>query len=328
MKRTIFILLGIFSFFALQSCNERDDIRRDIDDLNGRLDKLQETIMQYNKEIAAYDALLKGTSWMVDFSENGQGYTIKLNDGKKLDVYNGEAELDYSPFRVGLDEKSGKYVWYYNDEILKQNGKTVPASGENGVTPQVRIDEDGRWEFSFDGKTWEKGGNALPRAGGSLFDDVKKTDKEGKDWVEGESEGTPCLTFVWTVGGIENVVTIPSFGGLGLTMEAEKQDGTKEFVEEVTLETYKPFEVKADETLTINIRQKGVNKVVIETGDFSVQVTDAPDAAPDSETGEIAGTITVRPLPTVSGLTYIYIKIFSVESFCKLVAIPVQIVSE
>lgn len=328
MKRTIFILLGIFSFFALQSCNDRDDIRRDIDDLNGRLDKLQETIMQYNKEIAAYDALLKGTSWMVDFSENGQGYTIKLNDGKKLDIYNGEAELDYSPFRVGLDEKSGNYVWYYNNEILKQNGKTVPASGENGVTPQVRIDEDGRWEFSFDGKTWEKGGNALPRAGGSLFDDVKKTDKEGKDWVEGESEGTLCLTFVWTVGGIENVVTIPSFGGLGLTMEAEKQDGSKEFVEEVTLETYKPFEVKADGTLTINIRQKGVNKVVIETGDFSVQVADAPDAAPDPETGEIAGTITVRPLPTASGLAYIYIKIFSVESFCKLVAIPVQIVSE
>lgn len=328
MKRVIFILFGIFSFM-LQSCNDRDEIRRDIDDLNGRIDKLQETIMQYNKEIAAYDALLKGASWIVDFSENDQGYTIKLNDGKKLDVYNGEADLDYSPFRIGLDEKSGKYVWYYNDEILKQNGETVPASGENGVTPQVRICEDGRWEFSFDGKTWEKGSNALPRAGGSLFDDAKKTDKDGNDWVEGTSKGTPCLTFVWTVGGIENVVTIPAFGGLGLTMEVEKRDGSgKEYVEDVELETYKPFEVKAGEVLIVQIHQKGVKKVVVETNNFAVQVMDNQNAVPDPVTGEIDGTVTIKPLSVAFGLEYIYVKIFSVESFCKLVTIPVRITSE
>ena len=125
MKRIIFILLGIVPFIILQSCNDRDEIRQDIDNLNDRVDKLQETIMQYNEQVAAYDALLTGTSWMVDFSEHDQGYTIKLNNGKKLEVYNGEADLDYSPFRIGLDEKSGKYVWYYNDEILKQNGETV-----------------------------------------------------------------------------------------------------------------------------------------------------------------------------------------------------------
>ena len=82
MKRIIFILLGIVSFIILQSCNDRDEIRQDIDNLNDRVDKLQETIMQYNEQVAAYDALLTGTSWMVDFSEHDQGYTIKLNNGK------------------------------------------------------------------------------------------------------------------------------------------------------------------------------------------------------------------------------------------------------
>lgn len=324
MKRIIFILWSILSFIMLQSCNDRDEIRQDINELNGRVDKLQETIMQYNDQVATYDALLTGTSWIVDFSEHEQGYTIKLNNGKNLEVYNGEADLDYSPFRIGLDEKSGKYVWYYNDEILKQNGKTVPASGENGVTPQVRINEDGRWEFSFDGKTWEEGDNALPRAGGSLFDDVKKTDKNGSTWIEGISEGVPCLTFSWTAGGIKNIVTIPTFSGLKLTMEVEKQDGGREYVEEI----HKPFEIKTGESLTVNIKQKGVKKIVIETTHFAVQITDNKGAVPDPVSGEVDGVMTITPLSTVPIEENVYIKIFSVESFCRLIPVPVKVLSE
>ena len=326
MKRIIFILLGIVSFIILQSCNDRDEIRQDIDNLNDRVDKLQETIMQYNEQVAAYDALLTGTSWMVDFSEHDQGYTIKLNNGKKLEVYNGEADLDYSPFRIGLDEKSGKYVWYYNDEILKQNGETVPVVGENGVTPQVRVNENGRWEFSFDGEIWKEGDNALPRAGGTLFDDVKKTDENGNTWIEGTSKGIPCLTFSWTVGGIENVVTIPTLGGLKLTLEVGKQDGGKEYVEEIDFKIHKPFEVKVGESLTVNIKQKGVKTVVIETTDFAVQITDKKDVIPDPVSGEVDGVMTITPLSAIS-MENIYLKIFSAETFCKLVLVPVKVLS-
>lgn len=54
MKKLIYLFLGIFSLIALHSCDKRDDIRKDIDDLNARLDQLEKMLPQMNEEIADF----------------------------------------------------------------------------------------------------------------------------------------------------------------------------------------------------------------------------------------------------------------------------------
>lgn len=50
MKKLIFLFISIFSLVALNSCDKRDDIRKDIDDLNSRLDQLEANLPQFNEE--------------------------------------------------------------------------------------------------------------------------------------------------------------------------------------------------------------------------------------------------------------------------------------
>ena len=106
----------------------------------------------------------------------------------------------------------------------------------------------------------------------------------------------------------------------------KKQDGGKEYVEEIDFKIHKPFEVKVGESLTVNIKQKGVKTVVIETTDFAVQITDKKDVIPDPVSGEVDGVMTITPLSAIS-MENIYLKIFSAENFCKLVLVPVKVLS-
>lgn len=324
MNRLTTILSGTAAaLMLLQSCSGMEDVRNGIDSLNTRLDALQETILTYNESIEAYSDMFSGTAWIVDFIEDNGGYTVKLSDGSELRIYNGTAEEDYSPFRIGLDELSGQYVWFYGDEPYRQNGQLVPASGTDGVTPQIRVNQTGRWEFSFDGgKTWQEGDSATPRAGG-LFDDVRKTDRDGNTWTEGVSSGVPCLTFTWTAGDQENIVTIPTFGGLTMTMEAELlEGGGKVFVDEIDPVKHKAYTVAAGAELTVAVRQKGVHATVIESAvGFAVRIS-----IDSSATEEVSGTMSISPLAgTAVGDYNIFVKIFSPEGFARLVTVPVTV---
>ncbi|GEM_PF-4135921 len=325
MKHILYILLCL-SFIMLCSCSNNDELRQDVDDLKARFDELKKKVNAYNNDIASYDDLLSGANWIVDITEDEKGFpVVKLNNGNTLNFASEDARYDYSPFRVGFDEASQRYVWFYNDAVYKLNGEIVPALGTDGIVPQIRVSDKDRWEFSFDGgRTWQIGDSAIPQTGASFFDSVRKTDSGGNAWQEGVSEGFPCLTFVWTAGGTENVVTIPTFGGLKLTVEAEKTDGTKEFVEDFT-PSFKPIEISKGGETTVNIRQKGVEKIVVGTFDVNVNISDNKGATEEPTTGEIPGTMVISACEGFSGNVSIYVKIFSKEGFCKLLAIPVTV---
>ena len=182
MKKILFLFFGLFFMITWQSCDERDDIRKDIDELNARLDGIQPLIIQLNKDIVSYKALLDGSLWIVDFTVNSCGdYTIRFNDGSDMTVYSGETDEEIPQVAIGEDG-----IWYYTQNgekypLLGSDGNPAPVFGENGVTPQIRINnKTGRWEYSLDqGTTWQGDlGAALPRNGISVFDDVAYSKNE------------------------------------------------------------------------------------------------------------------------------------------------------
>lgn len=116
MKKLIFLFISIFSLVALNSCDKRDDIRKDIDDLNSLLDQLEANLPQFNEDISNYQGLLDGKLLVMGYSlsENGD-YTVELSNGETISVYSGVPAEELPLFSIG---EGG---WYYT-----QDGETYP----------------------------------------------------------------------------------------------------------------------------------------------------------------------------------------------------------
>ena len=301
MKRLLYLFLSIISVVALQSCDDRDDIRADIDSLNARLDALEPLIQQYNEDIANYQAILNGHVLVVGYTElknddgNTYAYVVDLSNGEQITVYNGKPDESLPVMSIGSDG-----YWYYTQDgitqqLLDGSGKPVSASPTDGRTPQFRVNSaSGEWEYSLDGgTTWQGGlGIANPemgQAGMSIFSDVK---------VEGEN-----MVFEWEDDeSATHTVKVPLYGGLSLKIETEEDPVT------FGLGQTKKFTVTQGE---------GVTEAVIETTGWGIKLT------------ETELTVTA-PAANSQGKDYetqIAIKIFSKEGYCRLVTLPVKLLA-
>lgn len=293
MKRFKYIILSIFSLATLFSCSDTEDIRNDIDDLNARLDKLEVTVKQMNEDIAHYQGILNGKLLVFDFQKNEKNgdYILELSDGTRMTVYSGEPAEDLPIMSIGEDGN-----WYYtmNGETkpLLQNENLVSANPTNGKTPQLRVNDEGMWEYSYDGNEWHDGiGLAAPGKGGSatvsIFEDVKLSDDK------------ESITFTWKNGDETLEKTIKLYGGLELKITQPTETRT----------------FKLNEKLAYDIKQEGVTDIVIETLDWGIQI-------------EETKMYVTAPSTNVKGQEYeenLIIKIFSKEGYCRLVTVPVKL---
>lgn len=293
MKRFKYIILSIFSLATLFSCSDTEDIRNDIDDLNARLDKLEATVKQMNEDIAHYQGILNGKLLVFDFQKNEKNgdYILELSDGTRMTVYSGEPAEDLPIMSIGEDGN-----WYYtmNGETkpLLQNGNLVSANPTNGKTPQLRVNDEGMWEYSYDGNEWHDGiGLAAPGKGGSatvsIFEDVKLSDDK------------ESITFTWKNGDDTLEKTIKLYGGLDLKIDQPTGEQT----------------FNLGSTLKYQITQTGIKDIVIETLDWGIQI------------GESEMTVTA---PKINKKNQVYtdeliIKIFSEEGYCRLITVQVKL---
>lgn len=184
---------------SINSCSFDDTHLRDsIDDLNSRVEALEDFQSQIQSDIETLKALVEKLQAGVtidDIVENGDGsYTINFSDGTSATIRNGEDGQDGIDGQDGLDgmtpptivvmEEDGTYYWGYEypdgrrEFITDENGDKIPVTGE---APQIRINEDTqRWEYSIDGGlTWNDAGAATGGSGDPLFSDVD----EDEDYV-------------------------------------------------------------------------------------------------------------------------------------------------
>lgn len=256
MKNLSLLFISVLSIVALTACDDRGDIRKDVDDLNARLDILQVGMKKINIDLNSYKGILEGSIQITGYSVNEFGdYTVTFSDGNSMVIYGGEMEQDIPVIGIGEDG------WYYTERgdvypLVDADGEQIPAFGEDGKTPSVRVNKSGMWEYSFDGVTWIKGfGTALPKNGVSIFDEVSF------------DEETNSLLFKWHTGEVHHEATIALYG-LNLTIQNAENN-----------------RFGLGESRSFAVEQIGVDKAVVETNNWEVKLNEnqlmitAPDTA-------------------------------------------------
>ena len=160
MKKLFIYILSIFSVVAFYSCDDREDIRNDINDLISRLDKLQPELDKLNAYVANYQDLLNGQILILGYSVNEEtgDYVLDLSNGERMIVYSGKPSEPLPVVSIGEDG-----FWYYtmNGEetkpLVDSEGNQVSSKPENGMTPEFRINSEGMWEYRFGDGEWTGG---------------------------------------------------------------------------------------------------------------------------------------------------------------------------
>lgn len=292
-------MICITLIVALYSCDERDDLRSDIDNLKERVANLEASIEQMNSDISNYQQMVEGKILVVGYSKNEQdNYTIELSNGETVTIYSGKVDMNDMPlFSVNA---SGHWAYTINDmttELLINDKpvNAIPEAGTAGVTPKLKVDANGFWLISVDnGSTWNKLGNnqiadgtqAVANAG-SLFSNVSI------------DEATGQITF--TIRADNSQVKVPIYG--------------KDFY----------LTIKYEGTATFGLGQKQ---------EFLVEQANVETATIENQTWGVKLTenklIVTAPQTNVQGKEYeeqIYIKIFSKEGYCRVVKLPVKLLT-
>lgn len=298
MKKVISIIC-ITLLVALYSCDERDDLRSDIDNLKERVANLEASVEQMNSDISNYQQMVEGKILVVGYSKDEQdNYTIELSNGETVTIYSGKVDMNDMPlFSVNA---SGHWAYTINDmttELLVNDKpvSAIPEAGTAGVTPKLKVDANGFWLVSIDnGSTWNKLGNnqiadgtqAVANAS-SLFSNVTI------------DEATGQITF--TIRADNSQVKVPIYG--------------KDFY----------LTIKYEGTATFGLGQKQ---------EFVVEQANVETATIENQTWGVKLTenklIVTAPKTNVQGKEYeeqIYIKIFSKEGYCRVVKLPVKLLT-
>ena len=298
MKKVISIIC-ITLLVALYSCDERDDLRSDIDNLKERVANLEASIEQMNSDISNYQQMVEGKILVVGYSKDEQdNYTIELSNGETITIYSGKVDMNDMPlFSVNA---SGHWAYTINDmttELLVNDKpvSAIPEAGTAGVTPKLKVDANGFWLVSIDnGSTWNKLGNnqiadgtqAVANAS-SLFSNVTI------------DEATGQITF--TIRADNSQVKVPIYG--------------KDFY----------LTIKYEGTATFGLGQKQ---------EFVVEQANVETATIENQTWGVKLTenklIVTAPKTNVQGKEseeQIYIKIFSKEGYCRVVKLPVKLLT-
>ena len=185
--------------FAMSSCTYDDtELRESISDLDTRVKTLETLCTEMNTNLKALtdlvtalsenDYIVSATPLMEDGVE--VGYQLVMKSTKVIYLYHGENGADGVDGTNGTNGKDGEtvvpelgtkkdtdgiYYWTLDGVFVEDNeGNKIPltAPGEDGVTPQIKIENDA-WVVSYDnGATWEEIGPAISVG----IEDVEETE--------------------------------------------------------------------------------------------------------------------------------------------------------
>ena len=79
MKKILILLVCLLPVITFTSCDDKDDIRKDIDDLNARLDALTDDLENLNTSIKSFQDAVKGLVLVTGYTMDEKGnYTLSL----------------------------------------------------------------------------------------------------------------------------------------------------------------------------------------------------------------------------------------------------------
>lgn len=291
MKKHILLFLSIFSLVTFSACDDRDEIRDDINALSARLDALQVEFDKLNDNISTFYSLATGKTYFTSYTQDEKGnYTLKLSDGTSWTVYGGLPEGDLPVITIN---EEGKWIFSYNGEEIElkdeagNSATAFPVNGENGSTPKMSIGEDGCWYYQI--------GDGEPQIVPGPYN-VAKVGKINPSIFDVVQADTEHNVLKFKLYGSDEFVDIALLGGLNMTFTGDN----------TTLSS-------SIRTLTFTATLTEVATVVISPTPFEVKLTDT------GSTGSNKLTISIpRGSLVPDGEYTIYFEIYN-ESGYRLV---------
>ncbi|MBR8774213.1 hypothetical protein IX306_001337 [Porphyromonas levii] len=229
-RRNFALLWSIFLAILVSSCTNLDEIYRRLDDYGTRLTRVEEKVLIANGDIKTLQALIKAQEDNITIKswrplDDNSGYVLTMSDGSKIVLKNG---LNGQSSAVGVKKgEDGILYWTLNGEYMyDHDGNKIQARGEdgkNGITPQLKVNKDGYWEYSLDGKNWHLilGDNFAPvKATGGGANDLDITESNGYLVIKFKGQ-----TFIISLNG----------GGSGGSITPEKKPELTLEITEYTL---------------------------------------------------------------------------------------------
>ncbi len=218
MKK-LFTILSIVAI-CFSSCSYDDtDLSNRVENLENRVTALEKLCKEMNSNISALQTIVEAlqnndyVTGVTPVEENGKvvGYTITFVKSAPITIYHGKDGVDgvngvdgkdgYTPV-IGVEQDSdGIYYWTLDGEWLTDSeGNKIKAvgidgsdgkdgldgvdgaNGKDGITPQLKIEND-YWYISYDnGASWTQLGKATGENGANGADGTN-----GKDGTDGDS---------------------------------------------------------------------------------------------------------------------------------------------
>lgn len=212
MKKHILLFLSIFSLVMFSGCDDRDEIRDDINALSARLDALQVEFDKLNSNINTFYNLANGKTYFTSYtqSENGD-YTLQLSDGTSWTVYGGMPEGELPVVTIS---EEGKWVFSHNGEVIELkdeagNPATAnPVDGKSGSTPKMSVDEEGYWCYQIgDGAVQRVPGPynvaEVDKINPSIFEEVKVKEDNNNNVLQFKLYDSDDYINVAVLGGMD-----------------------------------------------------------------------------------------------------------------------------
>lgn len=247
MKKILILILSLLPVITFTACDDKDDIRKDINELNTRLDALTDNLESLNTSIKSFQEAMQGIVLITEYSMDEKGnYTLKMSDGTELTVYSGLPDEDIPVLGVSED---GYWTYTFNGETIKLSSKAKPEDGKDGETPTISIDEEGYWCYTIAGGETQRIGGPyniadITKIPGSIFADVVVKDN--------------VMTFSFAEGGTTD---IPLLGGLNMTFADGATALTSVTIAKNTLKELK-------------VEQTNVDKIIIDPTPLTIDLTD------------------------------------------------------
>ena len=278
-------------------------VRDELITMQNEIDQIQNQVAQMNESIGSLRTIvdqMAAGGFVVDvkeFKDEDQrgGYTLVFNDGTELKLYSGVDGKDgqdaYGPALSIAKDEDGRWCWTLDGEfVTTEDGQHCSVDGKDGVTPQLKIDEEGYWCLSMDnGETWEQKKDWPAR--GKDADEIFSLDYQIFD---------DRIELVLSATG--ETIVLPYYLPLDVELSLDGQDLTKEVL------------IYPGETLAIKytLTGAGAEKALLVAGtDGRLKTSIKPDPEnPNAGTVEVTGTAVDPKKPrTIADGSYIYITV-------------------
>ena len=209
MKKLFFLAALLCT--ALAGCEYDDsNVQERLDGLEDRVAALEKAVNTLNTNVSTLQSFVDGKLFITSVTENpeGGGYTLSLvtSNGEASEIVIKDGEDGAAPV-VGVKlDTDGKYYWTLDGEFIKEDGKKIPVTGDDGVTPVFKIEND-TWYVSYDKEvTWKECGRATGADGDAFFKKVELSE-DGR-YVH------------LTLADGQTVLTLELYTGFGIAFES------------------------------------------------------------------------------------------------------------